>query len=152
MYLSASSISSPGMGRTRMIVRAAALGAAFTFAAIASAQAGGGGIIVSSEDENGVVHATVGPVTPAKGWQGPIDYTVPVGKDIIFSYECPSGLPIPISGSFNANTAAQKGISLAGSYRRDDITTDWAWAINWPTGAPTGSHIIFNLYCQKAVK
>src|SRR3569623_3299716 len=107
MYLSASSISRLGMFRGRMIVRAAAMGAAFTFAAITAAQATGGGIIVSSEDENGVVHATVGPVTPAKGWQGPIDYTVPVGKDIIFSYECPSGLPIPIRGSFNANTAAQ---------------------------------------------
>ena len=152
MHLHVSSICGQSIGRARMIVRSVAIGAAFASAAIVATQASAGGIIVSSEDENGVVHATVGPVTPAKGWQGPIDYTVPVGKDVIFSYECPSTLPIPISGSFNANTAAQKGITLAGNYRRDDVTTDWAWAINWPTGGPTGAHIIFNIYCQKAVK
>ena len=152
MYLSASSISGPGMGRARMIARTAAMGAAFTLAAITAAQASSGGIIVSSEDEKGIVHATAGPVTPAKGWQGPIDYTVPVGKDIIFSYQCPSTLPIPVSGSFNPNPAAENGIILAGNYRRDDVTTDWAWAINWPAGGPAGAHIIFNVYCIKPLK
>src|SRR3954470_18674344 len=103
MLLSFSSIPGFGVGRLRAVVRTATIGAALAFAAASVAQAHEGAVIVNSSDENGVVHALAAPVTPAKGWQGPIDYTVPVGKDVIFSYECPSGLPIPISGSFNAN-------------------------------------------------
>lgn len=150
MNLSISSILGGRIARVRMPALVAAIGAGLTFAAGTGAQAGAATVLVSSPEEDGIVRPqVVGLVAPTKGWQAPFDYTVPVGKNVLFSYQCPAGTPVPISGSFNANTAAQKGIILAGNYRRDDMTDNWAWAINWPTGAPAGSHIIFNVYCLR---
>jgi hypothetical protein len=95
----------------------------------------------------GSAHVTVQAPTDGAGWQPYYNYSVPTGVNIVFTYACPKSAPTPVNGAFNANKAARVGLSLVSNYRPLTKATSWAWAIDWPSGAPAGALIGFSIYC-----
>jgi hypothetical protein len=101
---------------------------------------------VHEVDRDGVVRVRATPPDQAMaGWQAVINQPVPAGHNLIFSYKCPTGTK-PVNGSFFPNSTARAGLSLVGNYYLK-AQMAWGWAINWPSGAPTGSTILFTIYC-----
>jgi hypothetical protein len=86
------------------------------------------------------------------GWQRPIVVDVPPGvKDFFYHMGCPRTFPVPVSGGFHLNEQAKSGFVLTGNFRRDDapgVGREWGWIFDWPAGAPAGSQITVNIYCQ----
>lgn len=101
----------------------------------------------SEHERNGTVIVKVKAIPGAVGWQSYVRYSVTAGKNLIYMYYCTQDATIPVNGSFSPNSAAQKGMSLVANYRPQSETTAWTWQFDWPNGAPSGSVIVFNVYC-----
>jgi len=88
------------------------------------------------------------------GWQGKFVLNIPTGRtDQFFHYPCPSAAPFARSGGFLPNLAAKPGMVILGNGPRLDLSptsyNEWSWIIDWPSGAPAGSAISFDVYCTK---
>lgn len=98
-------------------------------------------------ERNGTFHASAADPSGGVGWQAYDEVPVPPGKNLIFTYTCPDTAPTPINGAFNPTPATRVGLSLVADFRPSFQKNAWVWAIDWPSGAPMGAKIVFNVYC-----
>jgi hypothetical protein len=128
----------------RYVVRAAA-----AVAWLASFPAAAAQIAVYQHD--GTVSVKLAAPPPGgRGWQSYYTYDVPTGENLSFTYQCPTSDPVVVNGAFNTNTAARAGFSLVANYRPSNDSSKWTWVMFWPSGAPSGSRVYFNIYCARS--
>jgi hypothetical protein len=95
------------------------------------------------------VTAAAGPtVSGGAGWQGEYAYTPAVGTpSLYFHYSCPAGM-IARNGGYDAALALAGGYVVgANSPRWDSGDNQWQGYFVWPSGAPAGFTIDFDVYC-----
>jgi len=108
----------------------------------------GANAAIKQKMRNGTVIASIAAPPPAGvGWQAYYTFDVPQGQNLLFSYICPDSAPTPVANSFSPTASTKVGLSLVASYRQANKQKQWTWAINWPTGSPANSRIVFNVYC-----
>jgi hypothetical protein len=93
---------------------------------------------------------SIGPAIAGAAWRGKYTYNVDSGlHKLFFHYECPSGQAI--SGHFKGYPATEESLQLIGEGPRLDLGaanyTAWFWVFVWPSGAPAGTAIDFDVYC-----
>ncbi|MBV9571938.1 MAG: hypothetical protein JO056_11925 [Alphaproteobacteria bacterium] len=120
--------------------------------AVASATLAFSVLSVSADDrvafqDKGIVRLHAPVQTGGVGWQQFFTVTVPKGQNLIYTDTCPSDAKTVVSSSFSPNTAAKVGLQLIASLRPKASSQTWQWEIHWPSGAPSGASIIFNIYC-----
>jgi len=93
------------------------------------------------------------PAQAAVGWQEISTFNVPTGQvSQQFGYNCPADAQVAHSGSFAMNATGQTSqVFLTYNGTRLDIPSfsEWAWHFYWPSGAPAGTVILFDVYCAK---
>ena len=102
----------------------------------------------------GTLSASAHAAPGKNGWQGRIDFPVATGQvDLFVHYPCPAAFPVARSGGMFPNLAAKPGMVILGSAPRiDEVPSsyaEWGWIIDWPSGAPAGSVLSFDVYCTK---
>jgi hypothetical protein len=101
----------------------------------------------SQTERDGTVIASALSPPGGVGWQPYFIYTVPPGKNLIYTNQCPDDAPNAVNGAFYANVPARAGLSLVSNFRPGGDRTKWEWIIDWPSGAPAQSKISFSVYC-----
>jgi hypothetical protein len=96
------------------------------------------------------------PAVVTRGWQGIYTYDVAAGlKSLEFSYPCPSSFAVAWNGGYEFVGSAQTDTvyTTAVGPRLDEGPSTgfavYAWHFYWPDGAPAGTQIYFDAFCQK---
>ena len=89
----------------------------------------------------------------ASGWQGDYSYAVPTGTGtLFFHYGCPAGF-FARSGGALPDAVSQNIVRFISEGPRHDLGTsnyvEWFWLYQWPSGAPAGSTVNFDVNCTK---
>jgi hypothetical protein len=96
------------------------------------------------------VTAAAGPaVGGGAGWQGEQAYTPTTGTpSLYYHYSCPNGM-IASNGGYDVDAAIAGANYAVGanSPRWDSGYNQWQWYFSWPSGAPAGFMINFDVYC-----
>jgi hypothetical protein len=97
------------------------------------------------------------PAAVRRGWQGIATYSVSTGLNSLeYSYPCPGSFPVAWNGGYEFVGSAQGDTvytTAVGPRLDEGPSTGFAvygWHFYWPSGAPAGTQIYFDAFCQKA--